>query len=218
MASELFVDKITGKTGTAGSAPLSISGNTLTATLGASSTVPASIGGSMHFISKGTADGTTSRIEFTNLGNHSSFKDLVFVLNGLTPATDNVEFQSEVAISGTSYLTSNYYYVLTRAYSNGSSINNDSYASSTLICRVQAMGNDGHISGKLTLYGHQSTTYRKSLIGEISAWVESGYINTNLCGGWHNNSSSDAITAIKFFYSSGNIASGSIAMYGVKDA
>ena len=38
MASELFVDKITGKTGTAGSAPLSMSGNTLTATLGTSST------------------------------------------------------------------------------------------------------------------------------------------------------------------------------------
>ena len=211
--SRINVDKITGKTGTNSGAPITLSGDT--ATLGSGVT---GAGLSMHFISKGTADGTTSRIEFTNLGNHSSFKDLVFVLNGLTPVTDSVEFQSQVAISGTTYLTSNYYYVLTRAYSNGSSINNDSYASSTSICRVQYMGNDGHISGKLTLYGHQSTTYRKSLIGEISAWVESGYINTNLCGGWHHNSSSDEITAIKFFYSSGNIASGTIAMYGIKDA
>lgn len=217
MASELFVDKITGKTGTAGSAPLSMSGNTLTATLGASSTVPASIGGSMHFISKATASSSAS-IEFTSLGNHSSFKDLVFVLNGLTPATDNVEFQSQVAISGTTYLTSNYYYVLNRAYSNGSSTANDTYDSTSKICRVQFCGNDGHISGKLTLYGHQNTAYRKSLIGDISAWIESGYINTNLCGGWYHNSSSDEITAIKFFYSSGNIASGSIAMYGIKDA
>tara|TARA_Y100001970_G_C14224947_1_gene855051 strand:+ start:724 stop:1365 length:642 start_codon:yes stop_codon:yes gene_type:complete len=212
--SRLNVDKITGATGTASGAPITLSGDT--ATLGSSVTGPSL---SMHFISKATISGTTtSSIEFTSLGNHSSFKDLVFVLNGLTPTADNVEFKSQVAIDGTTYLTSNYYYVLTRAFTNLSSTNNDSYASSSAICSVLYMGNDGHISGKLTLYGHQSTTYRKSLIGEISAWVESGYINTNLCGGWHHNSSSDEITAIKFFYSTGYFASGSIAMYGIKDA
>ena len=54
MASELFVDKITGKTGTAGSAPLSMSGNTLTATLGTSSTVPASVGASLVLLNTTT--------------------------------------------------------------------------------------------------------------------------------------------------------------------
>ena len=40
MASELFVDNITGKTGTSGGAPITLSGDTatITATLGASST------------------------------------------------------------------------------------------------------------------------------------------------------------------------------------
>ena len=213
MAATIKVNNIVGTTGT--TAPITLSGDT--ATLGSGVTIPASIGASMHFISKSTASSSAS-IEFTNLGNHSSFKDLVFVLNGLTPATDDVEFRSQVAISGTSYLTSNYYYVLTRAYTNHSSTNNDSYGTSSAILRVQFCGNDGHLSGKLTLYGHQNTTYRKSLMGDISAWIESGYINTNHCGGWYHASSSDEITAIKFFYSSGNIASGSIAMYGIKDA
>ena len=43
MASELFVDNITGKTGTSGGAPITLSGDT--ATLGTGVPVPASIGG-----------------------------------------------------------------------------------------------------------------------------------------------------------------------------
>ena len=73
MASELFVDNITGKTGTSGGAPITLSGDTATLGSGVTgSAVP------MHFISKGTAS-NSAYIEFSNLSNHSSFKNLYFI-------------------------------------------------------------------------------------------------------------------------------------------
>ena len=65
MASELFVDKITGKTGTAGSAPLSMSGNTLTATLGTSST---GFGLTTHVDQWRVESNTTTEGILTNVG------------------------------------------------------------------------------------------------------------------------------------------------------
>ena len=63
--SRLNVDKITGATGTASGAPITLSGDTatITATLGASSTVPASIGGSEILLNTHTADGTSATLE-----------------------------------------------------------------------------------------------------------------------------------------------------------
>ena len=78
MASELFVDNITGKTGTSGGAPITLSGDT--ATLGTGVTVPASIGGSKHLIQKQTAS-SVALLEFTSLGNHSAFTHLEFVFS-----------------------------------------------------------------------------------------------------------------------------------------
>ena len=65
MASELFVDKITGKTGTSGSAPLSMSGNTLTATLGTSST---GFGLTTHVDQWRVESDTTTEGILTNVG------------------------------------------------------------------------------------------------------------------------------------------------------
>ena len=227
MASELFVDKITGKTGTAGSAPLSMSGNTLTATLGASSTVPASIGGSMHFISKATADGTTSSIEFTSLGNHSSFKNLYFVFNDIKPETNSTYMHSQIAISGTTYKTSNYLGIGWELYSNGTSHNNaHAHSTGANLFNLGTLGNaetDGNITesdiplnGSMFLYSPTETLKYHSILGDFVYNLQGGAICRNTCVGKYYEDNSP-LTAIKFFMASGNIASGSIAMYGIKN-
>ena len=203
--------------------------NTISAgTLGSSVVVPASIGGSMHLINKQTAS-NDSLIEFTNLGNHSAFTNLFFVFNDVRPTQDNVTFRSRVAISGTSYQSS--YYSLISRYiernigSGSTGGPGISQHSNTMFIALGNCGNhaddDTGISGHATIYHHQHSTNFKRILWDF------GYV-TNSQNGSHVSGTATysvalpanrgPLTAIKFEYSSNTIASGSIAMYGIKDA
>ena len=221
MASELFVDNITGKTGTSGGAPITLSGDT--ATLGTGVTVPASIGGSKHLIQKQTAS-SVALLEFTSLGNHSAFTLLEFVFSEIMPATDDVQFRARIATSGTSYQTSNYHFLnfyYERNTSSGTTGHNVSDNTSTEWCGFGGTGNnttnDGGINGTMTVYNHNSSSVYKSGLS---------FVNTSTHNDWwigkigHSTyrANKNAFAAIKFEMSSGNISSGSITMYGVKDA
>ena len=84
MASELFVDNITGKTGTSGSAPITLSGNA--ATLGSAVTFPAGI---MIYIgeTRVTSVGTTSTsLSFIKTGIGTSSRDLDITVAAATVA------------------------------------------------------------------------------------------------------------------------------------
>ena len=84
MASELFVDNITGKTGTSGSAPITLSGNA--ATLGSAVTFPAGI---MIYIgeTRVTSAGTTSTsLSYIKTGIGTSSRDLDITVAAATVA------------------------------------------------------------------------------------------------------------------------------------
>ena len=84
MASELFVDNITGKTGTSGSAPITLSGNV--ATLGSAVTFPAGI---MIYIgeTRVTSAGTTSTsLSYIKTGIGTSSRDLDITVAAATVA------------------------------------------------------------------------------------------------------------------------------------
>ena len=84
MASELFVDNITGKTGTSGSAPITLSGNA--ATFGSAVTFPAGI---MIYIgeTRVTSVGTTSTsLSFIKTGIGTSSRDLDITVAAATVA------------------------------------------------------------------------------------------------------------------------------------
>ena len=84
MASELFVDNITGKTGTSGSAPITLSGNA--ATLGSGVTFPAGI---MIYIgeTRVTSAGTTSTsLSYIKTGIGTSSRDLDITVAAATVA------------------------------------------------------------------------------------------------------------------------------------
>jgi len=220
--SRINVDKITGKTGTASGAPITLSGDTATLGSGVTgSAVP------MHFISKGTAS-NSEYIEFSDLSNHSSFKNLYFIFNHVLPATNSDNFRSQIAISGTSYKTSNYLSISHDNYSDGSTHANSSGGSTGGalfhiggVGNTQTDGNDGEsdfgITGSMTLFSpNESVKYHCSSTDFIFQYP-SGYVaRSNTVGKFYENNS--PITAIKFFYVSGNITSGTIAMYGIKDA
>ncbi len=195
--------------------------------LGSDVVVPASIGGTMHFISKAIASNSAS-IEFSNLSNYSAFKNLYFIVNDIFPATENTNFQAQIATSGTTYLTSNYLGILNETYSNGSSHTTATGGSTSAalfhiggVGTTQTDGNatesDIGVMGTLMLFSPNQTIGYHSAMGDFLTQYPSGYVSRVMSTGKYHGSKSP-LTAIRFKFSSGNIASGSIAMYGIKDA
>jgi hypothetical protein len=215
MPSDLQVDNIKDGSATKTLATLSSSAVTLSTDV----TVPASIGGSMHLIQKQTAS-SDSLIEFTNLNNHSSFNDLHFVFTNIVPTADGEEFLSQIKVSGdTNYKTTNYLYVDTRQYNNGSgSLGTDNNGNTGHLIIIPYTGNDGLLSGYATIHGHQKTDNKKSCTGQIVARTNTNYINVFNFGSFYDGNN-NAFTSIKFYIdNSSTISSGSITMYGIKDA
>ena len=190
-------------------------------TLGSSVVVPASIGGSIHLIQK--QSGPISLIEFTNLSNHSAFRHLMFIFDNVFPSGNNVTLRSRIATSGTSYLDASYHHVanlIERNQSNGVGAEFIHATTSTQFIAIENVGNasdDQGPCGEATLYNHQISTAYKRIIYSI-AWSDQGAYDKLQLGFAHYKGNKDAFTAIKFEFSSGTIASGSISMYGIKDA
>ena len=201
----------------------------LTATLSSTSTVPASVGGSMHLIQKQTAS-DVALLEFTSLGTHSAFTNLLFVFNDVKPVSDNVTFRSRVAKSGTTYVSAHYNLVssyIERNLSSGNTAGPGIAQNSTTMfiacgnCGNHATDNTG-ISGQAMVYHHQaaSGTMKRTLwnLGYTTNSDNGVLVSGHASYAVGVSVNSGPLTAIKFEYSSGNIASGSITMYGVKDA
>ena len=192
-------------------------------------TVPASIGGSMHLIQKQTAS-NSSLIEFTSLGNHSAFANLYFIFNGIKPTNDNVTFRSRIAESGTSYVQANYnhiaFYVernLGNANTAGPALTGDT---TTQFITMSNLGNaatdDLGLSGYAMVYHPFATDKFKRTEFTLcyGTYTQNDVRVAGHCsyGGGSGDRKAATFSAIKFEMSGGTIASGSITMYGIKDA
>ena len=76
--------------------------------------------------------------------------------------------------------------------------------------------NDESFSGTLHLFGLSSTTFIKHFIARGNHYNQSDYSINNHVGGYFNTTS--AIDGIQFKMDSGNIDSGTIKLYGIKDS
>ena len=77
-------------------------------------------------------------------------------------------------------------------------------------------GNDENVIGNLTLFNPSSTTFVKHFIANTSLNDQGDYAISNYSAGYFNTTSD--IDAIIFKMDSGNIDSGKIKLYGIKDA
>jgi hypothetical protein len=75
--------------------------------------------------------------------------------------------------------------------------------------------NEASISGELTLFNPSSTTFVKHWMGSMSL-DQGGVSATTHVAGYGNTTSS--INAVQFKFLSGNIDSGKIKLYGIKDS
>jgi len=194
--------------------------------LSAITTKPSGLsGGSMNLISTQTASGS-STISFTS-GIDSTYDSYVFKFYDIHPATNNVGLSFNFSVdSGSNYNVAKTTTTF-RAYHDES----DSEAALEYdlgqdlaqgtgfqrILRFIGNGNDECGSGEMFLFSPSSTTFVKHFIATGNTyWGDGDYSMNDFTAGYGNTTS--AVDAVQFKMSSGNIDSGTIKLYGIKDS
>jgi hypothetical protein len=180
--------------------------------------------GSMVLISEQTASGSAS-ISFTT-GIDSTYPIYRFEFINIHPSSNNIRFQFNLSTdNGSNYnvtKTSTYFI----AYGDeggtdvglGYSTGEDLAQGTGFQTLAQNCGNDNDqtTSGTLTLFNPSSSVFVKHFISRFSNYEEANRIFDCFSAGYGNTTSS--INAVRFQMSSGNIDSGTIKLYGIKDS
>lgn len=183
-------------------------------------------GDSMVFIKKLTAS-SSGTLSFVNGSSDvvfdGTYKEYVFIFNNIHPATDNANFSFQTDTgSNTNYnqtITSTYFagyhtedgstaavqYVTGQDQAQGTSFQ-------TLVDSV-GNGNDESCCGTLQIFQPSSDTFVKHFIARSHGYNGSDYSTDLFAAGYVNTTT--ALTTVQFKFSSGNIDSGTISLYGI---
>ena len=194
--------------------------------LSAITSVPSGVGGgSLNLISTQTAS-SSSTISFTS-GIDSTYKEYIFKFYDIHPATDGAEFQFNGSDddSSHSYDVTKTTTFFQSQHDEGGSYTNLGYLTGNDLAQgtgFQDLGrnigndNDQSCVGFLHLFDPSSITFVKHFIARFNNAqdISSTHYSAETYIGGYFNTTAD-ITAIQFKFSSGNIDSGTIKLYGV---
>ena len=156
----------------------------------------------------------------------STYPIYLFKFINIHGATDNTDFAFNMSIdSGSNYnvaKTSSYFQAVhneggsatSLGYSTGSDLAQGTGFQD--ICNNAGADNDQASSGELYLFNPSSTTYVKHFMSDMQFSEYDNYSARDFCGGYGNTTS--AVNAVQFKMDSGNIDSGTIKLYGIKDS
>ena len=182
--------------------------------------------GSMTFIKKLTAS-SSSTLSFVNGSSDvvldSTYKEYVFTFNNIHPSNDNVDFYVNASVDGGSNYnvtkTTTSFYAYHTESGSASALTYDTgqdLAQGTgfqnLLYAISS-DNDSAGSGELTIFNPSSTTFVKHFLATSNTAATSPYTINFRYGGYGN--TTNAINAVQFKQSSGNIDSGVIKLYGI---
>jgi hypothetical protein len=86
-----------------------------------------------------------------------------------------------------------------------------------ILSAVNGAGNDEALSGFLYLFSPSSTTFVKHFLGSSNAYqINQDITNNSFFAGYGN--TTNAVNGVNFEMTSGNIDSGKIKLYGIKDS
>ena len=183
--------------------------------------------GAMTLISTTTAS-SSSTVSITS-GIDNTYPIYLFKFIDIHASNDDVHFQFNASDD-----TSSHSYDVTKtstafmAYHNESGSDaNLAYSASGDVAQgtgfqnlttgdTLADNNDRSLAGYLRLFNPSSTTFVKHFIAETTVSGASNYNSHPFVAGYFNTTS--AITALQFKAASGNIDSGTIKLYGIKDS
>ena len=186
--------------------------------------------GSMVFIKKLTAS-SSATLSFVDGASSvvldSTYKEYLFTFKNIHNATDDKLLQMNMSVdSGSNYNVTKTTTTIQSYHNEDDSAASVFYNTNFDIAQgtgFQALNygdgdtsNDGSFSGSLFLFNPSSTTFVKHFLADTHQMPADPSAERNLTAGYFNTTS--AIDAIQFKSDSGNIDSGTIKLYGVKDS
>ena len=179
------------------------------------------LGGQLQLLSTQTASDSAT-IDFTS-GIDSTYKEYQFHYSGIHPATDGAKFGFQFNAAGQSGFNETLTSIYFRSYHNeagnstgfGYVASEDQEKSTGFLILDGGVGadNDQCTIGVVHLYNPSETTYTKKF-RVFTTHSDVNDFNANVFVSGHVDSTT-AIDEVQFKFSSGNIQSGTIKMYGV---
>jgi len=179
-------------------------------------------GGTLILLSTQTASNSAT-ISFTT-GLDSTYDEYIFKFINIRPASDGTSFTFNLSTdSGSNYnvtKTTTWFYTYHDEADTATTLSygtSDDLAQSTAFANLvisQGSGADEAASGSLQIFNPSSTTYVKHFISRFSIYNSANYAGDQFSAGYGNTTS--AVNAVQFKMASGNIADGTIKLYGVK--
>ena len=180
-------------------------------------------GDSLVLITTTTVSSAVASIAFTS-GLTSTYEEYFFELTNIAPATDDVNLTFQCSTDG----GSNYNTTITSTFwecaNSEADTNvapyqnqNDYQGNGTgyqKLALTSGNGSDEDMIGEMHLFNPASTTYVKNFLSRQQIFSYNDYARDSFVSGYFNTAS--AINAISFKFTSGNIAAGTIKMFGVK--
>ncbi len=152
------------------------------------------------------------------LTSYAGFRAIRFVLTSLVPTANDDSMYCQISADGGSTYksgSSDYKYARTELASL-TGTQTDEVSDGFTACKlIRGVGTSYSANLDLTLYNQTSTSVRKTWSYTSSAFRSNASLDSGRGSGSYN-TASDAINAIKFYFSSGNIASGKYALYGLR--
>ena len=189
--------------------------------LSAITSAPSGVGGgSMSLISTQTAS-NSSTISFTS-GLDSTYKEYIFKFYDVHPSSDGANFQINFRDGSSAFDATKTTTVFLSNNSEDGSTNELAYKASNDLAQstsfqnlAESVGadNDQCCTGTLHLFDPSNTTFVKHFISETNNYDSGNNAITFYVAGYCN--TTVAIDGVQFKFSSGNIDSGTLKLYGV---
>ena len=170
--------------------------------------------GSLIKIQETTVSSATASVSL--VGIDSTFDVYKFVINNATPDTDNVSSQIRVTESGTPNTTANYDRAV-KTLKSDSSFSNEALSNQTFF--YADTQNSGTSTGEqLNSIQYIFNANNSSEFTFMTTEVTHFQVSAVLMGqqGGYVFTSASTVDGVQFFYSSGNIASGTFTLYALK--
>jgi hypothetical protein len=179
---------------------------------GAPTWVAPPAGGSMIFLSTVTASSSsTVDIETTF---DSTYDEYVIKVSNLIPDTSNTQLLSRLKVGGSYDTGSNYSSAAVTMISSGDTYSGND-GGTTIFMSASTIGANRPTSFEYRVHSPASTSYAKGV-----DWAGFFYRNGATSGAWFAgggvNSSTSALTGVRFYLASGVITAGTFRLYGIK--
>lgn len=173
-------------------------------------------GGAMVYLDKKTASASATLDFISKIT--STYDVYKFIFDGIIPASSGVKFNMVFSTNnGSSWDTGANYGHEQHRHRAGATASSGSETGASVIDllgdNISTSSAVHSVNGEITLFHPLSTSLTKIIQGKTRFWNGSNRIGSEIDGEYQVTTAADAV---RFLMSSGNIASGTIYMYGIK--